>query len=190
MFAAQDATNSALTYAADVLEARPDVMEKMQEEVESALGKGGKDAWTKLRDAEALPYTLKVANQMLHHKPPVPMIPHLSKKASFLGGHPAGSGAVLIPSLFYSARVSGASVEFLPEREDADPQFVKCMTFGGGQHKCPGRRYAETLVSVFLTVVAPNFRFERVGERPDEDNFIYFPTLFPAQNDFLIRAAE
>jgi len=190
LFAAQDATNSALTYTADVLEAHPDVMERLCEEVESVLGKGAKNAWTKLRDTALLPYTLKVANQMLHHKPPVPMIPHLSKKASYLGGHYVGSGAVLIPSLFYAARVSGASVEFLPERQDADSQFVKCMTFGGGQHKCPGRRYAESLLSVFVAVVAANFRFERVGDRPDEDNFIYYPTLFPAKNTFYIRGRE
>jgi cytochrome P450 len=118
------------------------------------------------------------------------MIPHLSKKPSTLGGHYIPSGAVLIPSLFYAARVNGASTEFLPEREDADPQFVKCMTFGGGQHKCPGRRYAESLLAVFLAVAASNYRFERVGERPHEDDFIYFPTLFPARNDFLIKARD
>ena len=187
LFAAQDATNSALTYAADVLEARPDVMEKVTQEVESILGTGAKDAWAKVRDAECLPYTAKVANQLLHHKPPVPMIPHITKKATKLGGHPIGPGTVTIPSIFYSARVSGASTEFIPEREDADPLFVKCVTFGGGQHKCPGRRYAESLLTVFLAIVSANYRFERVGPRPDDDDFIYFPTLFPSSNDFLIK---
>jgi cytochrome P450 len=162
-------------------------MEKMTDEVEYLLGKGAKDAW-KIRDSGAsLPYTSSVANEILHHKPPVPMIPHISKKSSFLGGHHIEKGSVVIPSIFYAARVSGSSTEFLPEREDADTQFVKCVTFGGGQHKCPGRRYAESLLSVFLTVVSSNYRFERVGPRPDEDDFIYFPTLFPAKNDFLIK---
>jgi cytochrome P450 len=190
LFAAQDATNSALTYAADVLAAHSDVMDEMCDEVDSLLGKGAEGAWSKVHDVDSLSYTCKVANQILHHKPPVPMIPHLSKKPSTLKGHYIPSGAVLIPSLFYSARVSGSSTEFLPEREDADPQFVKCMTFGGGQHKCPGRRYAESLLAVFLAVVASNYRFERVGERPHEDDYIYFPTLFPARNDFLIKARD
>eukprot|EP00934_Nitzschia_sp_Nitz4_P007201 Nitzschia sp. Nitz4//scaffold41_size133979//35657//37285//NITZ4_003334-RA/size133979-processed-gene-0.43-mRNA-1//1//CDS//3329551431//7191//frame0 len=190
LFAAQDATNSALTYGADILDSRHDVMEKMLVEVESVLGKEGSGLADKIGDTSLFPYISRVANQILHHKPPVPMIPHLSKKDSVVNGHNVPAGAILIPSLFYAARVNGVSAEFLPEREDQDSQFVKCMTFGGGQHKCPGRRYAEMLLCVFLGVVATDYRFERVGERPDEDNFIYFPTLFPAENDFKVIARQ
>jgi cytochrome P450 len=189
LFAAQDATNSALTYAADVLEAHPEVMEKMAEEIESLLGADAKDVWTKLySETDNIPYTQKVSNQMLHHKPPVPMIPHLSKKASYFGSHYIPKDAVVIPSLFYAARESGSSTDFLPDRPDQDTQFMKCMTFGGGQHKCPGRRYAETQLTVFLAVVSTNYRFERVGDRPNQDDFIYFPTLFPSRNHYFVKS--
>jgi cytochrome P450 len=189
LFAAQDATNSALTYAADILEAHPDVMAKMAGEVEQCLGLEAKDVWSKLYvETNNLPYTQRVANQILHHKPPVPMIPHLSLKPSFLGSHYIPNGTVVIPSLFYAARDSGSSVEFLPDREDQDPQFMKCLTFGGGQHKCPGRRYAETQLSVFLSIVANNYRFERIGDRPHQDDFMYFPTLFPNRNEYILKA--
>jgi cytochrome P450 len=116
------------------------------------------------------------------------MIPHLCLKSSHLGTHFIPKGALVVPSLFYAARESGSSVEFLPERDDQDTQFMKCMTFGSGQHKCPGRRYAEVQLTVFLAIVANNYRFERVGERPHQDDFIYFPTLFPSRNEFFVNA--
>lgn len=187
LFAAQDATNSALTYAADVLEAHPEVMEKMEKEVEAALGRDSKDIYAKLFNTDALSYTQKVSNQLLHHKPPVPMIPHLCLKASHFDNHYIPKGAVAVPSLFYAARESGSSTEFLPEREDQDTQFMKCMTFGAGQHKCPGRKYAETQMSVFLAIVSTQYRFERIGDRPNQDEFIYFPTLFPCRNEYMLK---
>lgn len=190
LFASQDATNSALTYAVDVLASREDVLERMRVEVESALGDGGEGVSAMLRENDKLPYTLKVSNQLLHHKPPVPMIPHISKRDSQLGGHFIPSGSIVVPSLFYSARVSGESVEFNPDRKDADSQFLRCMTFGGGQHKCPGRRYAEMFLSVFLAVIASSYRFERVGDRPDDDDYMYYPTLFPARNDFFVHTLD
>ena len=134
-----------------------------------------------------MPYVNKVANQMLHHKPPVPMVPHLTKKDTTLAGHTIRKGTIAIPSIMYSARASGASIEFLPEREDADSLFVKTVTFGAGQHKCPGRRYAECLMNVFLAVLAAEYDFERTGPRPSADEFIYYPTLFPVDSKFIIK---
>jgi cytochrome P450 len=185
LFAAQDATNSALTSSVDVLDAHRDVLQRMRTEVKSVCKDG--IMWTK---KEKLEYTAKVANQLLHHKPPVPMIPHITKKSCYMGGHWLGKGTVAIPSITYSARVSGASIDFLPEREDDDHMFVKCVTFGGGQHKCPGRRYAESLLGVFLAVVAAEYDFSRVGPRPGDDEFIYFPTIFPEDCNFVIKKLE
>jgi cytochrome P450 len=188
MFAAQDATNSALVASVDVLDAHRDVLARLRQEVAEKCGKG--EVWQQCRAADGMPYVSKVANQLLHHKPPVPMIPHITKKAVALGGHVLPKGCVAIPSLQYSARVSGASLEFLPERDDQDSQFVKTVTFGGGQHKCPGRRYAESLLNVFLAVVAQEYDFHRTGPRPSADDFIYFPTIFPADSKFVIKARE
>jgi cytochrome P450 len=79
-------------------------------------------------------------------------------------------------------------VDFIPEREgpDADPMFVQCVTFGAGQHKCPGRRYAESLLTVFLAVLAQEYDFARVGTRPKVDEFVYFPTTFANDCDFVL----
>lgn len=191
LFAAQDATNSALTYTADTIEAHPDVVEKIAAEVKRVLGADAKDVYKKLyAESDNIAYTQKVANQMLHHKPPVPMIPHLSLNSSYFNSHYIPKGAITIPSLFYAARESGSSVEFLPDREDQDTQFMKCLTFGGGQHKCPGRRYAEVQLTVFLALVSNNYSFERIGDRPHQDDFIYFPTLFPNRNDYIVKAVR
>jgi cytochrome P450 family 710 subfamily A protein len=190
LFAAQDATNSALTYSLDVLEAHPDVMEKMRQEVQRECKRGTNDVWTKIRDTDSLDYVKKVSNQMLHHKPPVPMIPHISKQATELGGQSLPKGTVVIPSIAYSARVGGGSLEFLPERPDQDSMFVKTVTFGAGQHKCPGRRYAESLLTVFLAVLAQDFDFHRTGPRPGLDEIMYYPTIFPSDCDFIVETRE
>jgi sterol 22-desaturase len=179
LFAAQDATNSALAYSLDVLDAHRDVLLKMRLEVIQECGPENHEISKKLRSSNSLPYIAKVANQLLHHKPPVPMIPHFSLKPSMLGGYSIPSGSVVIPSIMYSARTSGASLEFLPERSDQDSQFVSTVVFGGGQHKCPGRRYAESLLTVFLAILAQEYDFSRTGPRPGPDDFMYYPTVFP-----------
>lgn len=184
LFAAQDATNSALTFAVDVLHTRPDVVSKIREEVAACKGK---EIWSMVRDSDQLRYTTRAAVQMLHHKPPVPMVPHLALKDAVLGGRKIHKGTVLIPSIAYSARMSGASREYDPDRKETDNMFLKNMVFGGGQHKCPGRRYAESLLTVFLAVCINDYDFERVGERPALNDIMYYPTLFPAQNNFIIQ---
>lgn len=184
LFAAQDATNSALAYSLDVLDAHRDVLLKMRQEVFQECGPGNHEVSKVLRSSQSLPYVAKVANQLLHHKPPVPMIPHLSLKASTLGGYSVPSGAIVIPSIMYSARTSGASLEFFPDRPDQDSQFVSTVIFGGGQHKCPGRKYAESLLTVFLTILAQEYDFSRTGPRPGTDDFMYYPTVFPIDSSF------
>lgn len=186
LFAAQDATNSALTYSLDVLGGHRNVLQSMRNEVDAECGDGPIHA--KAHAADSLVYVAKVANQMLHHKPPVPMIPHICKRNVTLAGHALKKGTVVIPSITYSARVGGGSLEFNPLRDDADAQFVKTVTFGAGQHKCPGRKYAESLLNVFMAVLAQEYDFERVADqRPGVDDFIYFPTVFPTDTRFVIQ---
>lgn len=189
LFAAQDATNSALAYSLDVLDEDRAVLARMRAEIDRTCTKGAPDIWTQMRDS-SIAYTARVANQLLHHKPPVPMIPHRAHVATTLAGINIAAGTVVIPSITYSARTSGASVDFLPDRTDADTQFVQTVVFGAGQHKCPGRRYAESLLTVFLAVLAQDFDFGRTGPRPFVDEFVFYPTTFPKDCHFLIQARQ
>lgn len=197
LFAAQDATNSALTYGLDVLHAFPDVLQKCHEEVVQQCGVDGMLNMHKNK----LEYCSIVANQLLHYKPPVPMVPHLVKRNLTLGGYYMPKGTVVIPSITYSSRVSGQAKHFRPDPSlsssssngvaatttDLDTQFLKTFTFGAGQHKCPGRRYAESLLRVFVSVVAQQYMIERNGPRPGPDDFIFYPTLFPKDPNFVLK---
>ena len=202
LFAAQDATNSALTFCLDVLDEHRDVFEKVREEIDTVCGRPTTSGatsnsssnsachiWSKMAhsgETNLLPYTTKVAIQLLHHKPPVPMIPHIAKRTTTLGGRTIPKNTIVIPSITYSARTSGASTEFLPDRTDDDSMFVSTVVFGAGQHKCPGRRYAESLLLVFLGVLVQNYDFTRVNRRPTMDEFVYYPTTFPNDCHFII----
>lgn len=181
LFAAQDKVNSALTTSVDVLATRPDVVAKIRREFKS---QGTDDICTMIQDSKTLQYTRMVVNQVLHHRPPVPMVPYLAKKATSLGGYSIPKGSIVIPSIAYAARMSEVGLAFDPERTDPDSETVPI--FGAGQHKCPGQRYVQSFLTVFLGVVAGGYDLERVGPRPSADDIIYLPTLFPAKNDFLI----
>ena len=206
LFAAQDATNSALTFCLDVLDEHRDVFDKARAELDAVCGRptsssssnstteesnvsssSSSAVWNKMvQSGNLLPYTTKVAIQLLHHKPPVPMIPHIAKRATTLGGRAIPKDTIVIPSITYSARTSGASTDFWPERTDDDSMFVKTVVFGAGQHKCPGRKYAESLLTVFLGVLVQNYDFHRVNRRPTMDEFVYYPTTFPNECHFVI----
>lgn len=186
LFAAQDATNSGLTYALDVLESHPHVFDRMKEEVDQKCSKG-KTIAAALSDRD-LAYTGKTANQLLHYKPPVPMVPHLTLKDTVVDGLKIAKGTVVIPSVIYSARTTGVALKFDPETSDPDSHFIKTFTFGAGQHKCPGRKYAESLLSIFCAVLSESYTIERVApQAPKADDFIYFPTVFPKDSKFILR---
>jgi hypothetical protein len=53
----------------------------------------------------------------------------------------------------------------------------------------PGPAVRRSLVADLLTVIAERYDFERVEgvERPKFDQFVYFPTLFPADCHFRLR---
>lgn len=179
LFAAQDATNSALVYSLDVLDENRYVLHQLGKNHDTDDNNNNHDA-----------YVAKIANKLLHHKPPVPMVPHIARQPTVLAGHKIRKGTILIPSITYAARTSGQSRVFDGDTAAEDAQFVKTVTFGAGQHKCPGRRYAESLLVVFLKVLAQDYDFWRVGERPTVDEFIYFPTCFPKTCDFMIQKKQ
>ena len=181
LFAAQDATNSGLVFSLDVLHNHAHVLEACHKEIVQHVGRHGSIA----NQSQRLAYTTKTANQLLHYKPPVPMVPHLTRRDTVLDDNVLiKKGTVVIPSITYSARVSGHGLEFLPDRPDADPQFVSTVVFGAGQHKCPGRKYAESLLRVFVSVLAQDYEIQRPGPRPGPDDFIFFPTCFPKDSHF------
>lgn len=188
LFAAQDATNSGLTYALDVLESHPHVFDRMHDEVKKVCSKSNKTIAAGLSD-RSLVYVDKTANQLLHYKPPVPMVPYLTLKDTVVDGLKIAKGTVVIPSIIYAARTTGVALKFDPETSDPDSHFLKTFTFGLGQHKCPGRKYAESLLSVFCAVLSESYTIERVAaQAPKADDFIYFPTVFPKDSKFILRS--
>jgi cytochrome P450 len=153
-----------------------------------------RDVWEELCrcktvEKEEGAYAARVANQLLHHKPPVPMIPHLAQRACDLGSRRIPKGTIVIPSMTYSARASAAP--FMAPENDADRLFVQTVVFGAGQHKCPGCRYAESLLVVVLRVLVRDYAFQRtVFPRPTIDEFVYYPTTFPRECSFRITKKE
>ena len=176
MISVQTNFTSSLTYSIDILATRPDVVSRIRIEI---IDVGVNNLLTMIQDPAKLTYTRKVSTQILQHRPPVAMIPCLTKQATTLGKRSIPKGTIVIVA-------DRTSLPFNPDSEIVDTKITKTTTFGGGNHQCPVSRFAESMLTVFLAVLVDGYDFERVGSRPSVEDVMYcYSTVFPLKNDFL-----
>jgi len=163
-----------------------------------------------------LRFTQYVALEVLHSHPPVPMVPHLARKDTEVApGFTVPKGSMVIPAIYASQQeglfnkeksegsstsstsTSTVKINILSEIKESencgketlkhnDPDFDKALVFGAGQHKCPGRYYALQLVVIFLATVATKYQFKRTHTAKSSE-YMYFPTIFPADNIYRLK---
>lgn len=80
LFASQDATSSAATWLFQVTAQRPDVLDRVREE-NMAIRNGDSNAEINMDQLESLTYTRAVVRELLRYRPPVLMVPYVTKKA-------------------------------------------------------------------------------------------------------------
>jgi cytochrome P450 family 710 subfamily A protein len=205
LFAAQDATTSALMWCIDILVQRPDVVEQIRAE----LAEIGAQEDTPISDYfEKLSYTKKVAMDVFRFRPPVPMVPHIAQGDITVNynQNPSKSdksetvtfpkGSIVIPSISFTSENEPNAARFEPENF-ADHDFNQVLVFGAGAHKCPGRKYAAQVLTVFLVLMA---RYEFTPLESDQPRnpdskqssnpYLYLPTLFPAFSKYKITASN
>ena len=93
LFAAQDATASALTWAMDVLERHPLAMAQCRTEVLRVLESRAQPMAAVFSQLEWAELTAK---ELLRYKSPVPMIPHVATADASLHGCPIVAGTVVV----------------------------------------------------------------------------------------------
>jgi len=203
LFASQDATTSALAWTMALMCSYPHILAKVRQEVDSVFQRAGNRSIAK--NFEQLKYTQYIAVEILHYKPPVPMVPHLAKKETELApGFTVPKGAMVIPAIYSTVDEQSTFYEPAPDKtgdsdkkipapgnfssgdlgevpKNIDPDFDKVLVFGAGQHKCPGRRYALQFVANFLAILASESEFKRILT-PQSNTYMYLPTIFPGDN--------
>ena len=187
-FASQDATTSAVVWALHLLTTSANgesVVRKMRKEVGAFLPADQRPA---LIDAVAPgTYIYTCALECLRAKPPVPMVPHLTRHEVTLDGKlKLPPGTMVIPSISVAAEHERKAGVFDPDSGAIDGQFNTTLVFGAGQHKCPGRMYAVQLLAVFMGVLVRDVSFKR-RLTSESHNAIYLPTLVPADNWYIFE---
>jgi len=79
LFASQDATSSATTWMFQIMAQRPDVLDRVREE-NFKVRNGDIHAAVTLDQLESMAYTRAVVRELLRYRPPVLMIPYMTKR--------------------------------------------------------------------------------------------------------------
>jgi cytochrome P450 family 710 subfamily A protein len=207
LFASQDATTSALAWTMALMAQYPHILARIRKEVETAFAKSGNQSV--VENFDQFKYTQFVAVEILHFKPPVPMVPHLAKRDTELApGFTVPKGAMIIPAIYAVAqenspfrgeptsptspteeKIGDEENEIGTVPKNADPDFDKVLVFGAGQHKCPGRRYALQFVAAFLAILASEYEFKRILT-PSSGGYLYLPTIFPGDSLYTLTARQ
>ncbi|GAA1835859.1 cytochrome P450 [Luedemannella flava] len=147
-FAGHETSAAALTWALHLLDAHPDVMERLREE----LGDGP----VTMADLPRLPLLLRVVKEVLRLYPPAWLFDRSPLTDLRLGGYDLPRGATLLVSpwvVHRDPRWWDAPDEFRPDRFADEPSRGHYFPFGDGPRLCVGNRFAETEIALVLATI-------------------------------------
>lgn len=163
--AGHETTANATAWAWYLLAQHPEIYNKMQAEIDAALG-GRLPAFT---DLPNLPYTLQVFKEAMRLYPPAYIIIRQAIRDTTVCGYPIPNGALLAVCPYIMHRKPEYFPEpeqFLPERftlefEKSLPRYAY-MPFGGGAHVCIGNQFALMEGHLLLAALAQRVTFRLV----------------------------
>jgi len=165
--AGYETTSIALTWAWDFLTHRPDVMEKLQAEVDSVLG----DRQPTFADVMKLPYCRMVLQETLRIRPSAWQLPRTAIEDDEIDGYriPAGTTVTgLIYMCHYHPEQWDKPEEFDPERFQPEKSEKRhkfaYMPFGAGQRKCIGMDFALLEGQLALAMIAQRYKLSKTRE--------------------------
>ncbi|KAI7925888.1 cytochrome P450 61 [Pyricularia oryzae] len=185
LFASQDATSSAATYMFQIMAQHPEVLDRVREENYNVRN-GDINARVSLEQLESMKYTRAVVKELLRYRPPVIMVPYVTKKAfPITPEYTAPKGSMLIPTTYMALRdpeVYDRPDEFDPERYytgDAEEKGQKnFLVFGTGPHYCLGQHYAQLNLALFVGMASLQLDWKHHAT-PLSEEIQVFATIFP-----------
>ncbi|WP_256420413.1 cytochrome P450 [Halobellus rarus] len=160
VFAGHETTALALTYTLYCLAEHPETYERVEAEVDDALGEEPV-RWEHLDDLPALE---RAVDESLRLYPPVHALPREATRAVEFGGSEIPAGAELLVSVFAMHR----DERFWDDPETFDPTRWKerdrsagaYLPFGAGPRRCIGAAFASVEARVVLAELLRRYRFE------------------------------
>lgn len=191
LFAAQDATTAALTWAVHLMCEHPDVVTKVKDEYIRVRGVGANAKPFTADLLDEMQYTNQVVREMLRHRPPVPLVPHrAAEEFQIRDNYTIPKGSVVIPCILSSNKQGFTNPDsfdpdrYSPERNEEALYGKNVLTFGAGPHSCLGYRYAQNHMACFVATLAAETQFSRM-KTPKMNDIMYAPTVYPADSCML-----
>jgi len=185
LFASQDASTSSIVWVIALLDAHPEIRQRVLEE-QLRIRPVGKDEIPITSElVNQMVYTKQVIREILRYRPPATMVPHIAIRDTKIQQYDIKKGTVILPSI-WAAHIHGYPdpetfdpERFHPDREQRDPTAQKnFLAFGYGPHRCIGMQYALNHLILFASELVRTYDWKRT-KTPGGDDIIFLPTIFP-----------
>ncbi|MFQ5400244.1 MAG: cytochrome P450 [Anaerolineae bacterium] len=167
--AGHETTSNALTWAWYLLAQHPQVLQRLQAEVDGVVN----DRALTPADLEQLPYTRQVFQESLRLYTPVPLLPRYVPDTTSLAGRPLPAGSTLVVSIYNIHRHPDYWNDpdtfdpdrFTPKRSEGRHRYA-FMPFGAGPRMCIGNHFALTEGTLLLAAIARRYELRLVPGHP------------------------
>ncbi|KAG5593000.1 hypothetical protein H5410_043514 [Solanum commersonii] len=158
-----DTTSNAVEFAMTEILNKPDVLGKLQEEVDTVVGK---DNIVEESHIQQLPYFYAVMKEVLRLHPALPLLaPHCPSETGTVGGYTVPKGShifVNVWAIHRDASIWKNPTEFRPERFldnkwDYSGNDFNYFPFGSGRRMCAGIAMAERMFMYSLASLIHSF---------------------------------
>ncbi|GLJ32409.1 hypothetical protein SUGI_0652220 [Cryptomeria japonica] len=164
--AGSDTTATTIEWAMAELIRNPDIMKRVQQELEEVVGLNRKVEET---DIDQLPYLHAVVKEVFRLHPPIPLlVPHKAEKSCEVAGYTIPKDSQIIVNVWAIGRDPSIWEEpsrFIPERflegEKSKMEYkghdFELLPFGAGRRICVGLPLAHRMVHLVLASLAHSF---------------------------------
>uniref|UniRef100_A0A8C6LWB5 Cytochrome P450, family 2, subfamily Y, polypeptide 3 n=1 Tax=Nothobranchius furzeri TaxID=105023 RepID=A0A8C6LWB5_NOTFU len=174
--AGTETTSSTIRYALSVLIKYPHIQEKMQEEIDSVIGKHRSPS---MEDRKSLPFSDAVIHEVQRFLDMVPFsLPHYTLKNISFRGYTIPKGTVIFPllhSVLKEDKHWATPWSFNPQHFlDHNGNFKKnpaFLPFSAGKRACVGESLARMELFIFIVALLQDFTFS-CSEGPDSINLM------------------
>lgn len=169
--AGYETTSVALSWAFDFLTQHPDMMRKLQVEVDLVLG----DRLPTMADLHQMPYSRMILQETLRIRPPAWQVMRTAIEDDVIDGYPVKAGTNIVALMYmchfhpdeWTDPESFDPERFAPERSESRHKLA-WMPFGAGQRLCIGKDFAMMEGQLALAMVAQRYNITSTTDDPAE----------------------